>query len=114
MMDVKQDRRTSAAGRPRNKGMLSRILSLRHWDPFDGIPTKEEYLAARAYKNLLEITKSVPNEQKARLRGDMAKDLIMEISREGNHKQAMEMWKVFHRELHEYVKETDQPAEREA
>ena len=81
MMDVKQDRRTSAAGRSRNKGILSRILSLRHWDPFDGTPTKEEYLVARAYRNLLEITKSVPNDQKARLHGDVAKDLIMEINR---------------------------------
>ena len=113
MMDMNQDQ-VASAGRPRDKGILSLISRLRHWDPFEGIPTKEEYLAAQAYKNLLEITKSIPDVEKPRLRGDVAKDLIAEISTEGNHKQAMEMWKVFHRELHEYVTDKDQPVAREA
>ena len=113
MMGLKQDRRVVAIVQPHNKGILSRIWSLRRWDPFDGIPTMEEYLAIQAYKNLLKITKSTPDNQKMRLRGDVAKYLIAKTNREGDYKQAMEMWKVFHRELHEYVTNKDQPVARE-
>ena len=76
-----------------------RILNLLHWDPFEGIPTKEEYLARRAYMNLIRITDSIPNDKKLNLRREIAKDLIDETDREGNRKQAMEMRKVFQREL---------------
>ena len=114
MMSPKHYRRTAATERLGDKGVLSTIKGWVHWDPFDGIPTKEEYLAAQAYKNLLKITKSTPDKEKLKMRGDVAKDLIVKISRDGNHEQAMEMWRVFHRELHEYVTDKDQPVARES
>ena len=76
---------------------------------FDGIPTKEEYLAERAYRNLLKITRDAPYEQRAKLRGHVAKGLIEDVHAEGNYKQAKEMWRVFHRELPKYVTEECRP-----
>lgn len=92
-------------------GVLSRISSLLRWDPFKDIPTVEEYLAARAYGNLLEATRSVPLGKRAEVRGRVARRLIKNVcENEGDHKQAVEMWKVFHRRLPKYVTDEDYPS----
>ena len=77
---------------------------------FGDMPTKEEYLAKRAYRNLLKITKSAPSERRAELRGDVAIGLIKDVYAEGNRKQADEMWRVLHKEMPEYVTEERRPA----
>lgn len=106
----KQDAQAAITERRRAGVLLSRISSLLRWDPFDDIPTEEEYLAARAYNNLLEATRPVPLAKRAEVRGRVARNLIKSVcENKGGHKQAVEMWKVFHRRLPRYVTDDDRP-----
>lgn len=115
MSGLKQDVRTAVPERHRASGLLSRMSSLLRWDPFDDIPTEEEYLAVRAYRNLLEATRSVPPDKRAEVRGRVARNLIKSVcENKGGHKQAVEMWKVFHRRLPRYVTDGDYPSRPEA
>lgn len=85
------------------------MFGLKLWDPFADVPTEEQYLARKAYQRLLEVTNDVPPGKRARLRGDVAKNLIKDRYSEGDYKQAMEMWKVFNKRLPKYVTEGDRP-----
>ena len=111
MPGPKQDTQMTAPEGHRSGGVLSRISSLLRWDPFKDIPTEEEYLATRAYRNLLEATRSVPPGKRAEVRGRVARNLIKSVcENEGDHKQAVEMWKVFHRRFPKYVTDGDYPS----
>ena len=85
------------------------VFGLKLWDPFADVPTEEEYLARKAYQRLLEVTGDAPYEKRARLRGDVAKRLIKARHDEGDYKQAMEMWKLFNKQMPKYVTEGDRP-----
>lgn len=90
--------------------MLSRMSSLLSWDPFKDIPTEEEYLTARAYRNLLEATRSVPLGKRTEVRGRVARNLIRRVCENEGDKQAVEMWKVFHRRFPKHVTDGDYPS----
>ena len=83
-----------------------------NYDPFEGIPTKEQYLARRAYGHILRATESIPLDDKKRVQGVVARSLIKKVcEEEGNHKQAIEMWIVFHRKMPDVITNEDYPLE---
>ena len=75
------------------------------------MPTEEEWLAMRAYHNILDATKFMPLDERAAIRGRVARNLIRKV-RDGENglKQSLEMWRVFHRRLPKYVTDADRPA----
>ena len=115
MPSLKQRPRINGNRFFRVQDIFSRFRGLRHWDLFEGIPTEEEYLAIRAYRSLLEATESLPNNEKTKVRRRVAKNLIRNVNeKEGNHKQAVEMWKVFNRNIPKGITESDYPKSSES
>ena len=75
-------------------------------------PTLEEYLARKAGRRLVDITVSAPVNQRKIICRTVALNLIKKIyEEEKNYKQALEMWRVFHRIYPEEITRDDRPLE---
>ena len=76
--------------------LMQAISSMLKYDPFEGIPTEEEWLAIRAYKNLLVATRTLEEPKRTKTRIRIAKNLI---KNETDHKMAVEFYHMFQRKF---------------
>lgn len=107
-MVMKQEQGNQKTRKRRSNGFLERILG---FDTSEAI-TFEDDVAARAYENLLDLTRSTPPKELEDVRGRAARNLIKRIwKEEENYKQAIAMWKEFNKRLPHQVTDKHYPPE---